>query len=291
MRLAIAAVILLALARPAVRSWGRDTWISVALLGITLGAMNGFFYAAIARLPLGVAVTIEFLGPLLLAAALSRRAVVLGWVALALGGIALLGLDSFVTAEVLDPVGVAFVLCAGAMWACYILAGAKASAAVPGMEGLAVAFAIGAAVNAVPGAVGAAHIVTTPSLYLPAQLTGVLGSLVPYSLEMLALRRLSRPVFGVLLSLEPVFACLVGWIMLGQALSPLQWVAVAAVIVATTGNTLGSRGDAEGPPPATATAVCRRPRWAYRSRAKGIPADNPVGSSSEEHRGETADSW
>ena len=239
-RLAVAALILLALSRPAIRTWDRQTWISVALLGVTLGAMNGFFYAAIARLPLGVAVTIEFLGPLLLAAALSRRIADIGWVLLAFTGIGLLGLNSFMTSDVLDPIGVGFVLCAAAMWACYILAGAKASNTMPGMGGLAVAFAIGAAVNAVPGFSGARIILTTPDLLWPALLTGLLGSLVPYSLEFLALRRLSRPVFGVLMSLEPVFAALVGWIVLSQELSPLQWLAVAAVIAATVGNTLSS---------------------------------------------------
>ena len=245
-RLAVAAIILLALSRPAIRTWDRHTWISVALLGVALGAMNGFFYAAIARLPLGVAVTIEFLGPLLLAAALSRRVADVGWVLLALAGIGLLGLNSFMTSDALDPIGVAFVLCAAAMWACYILAGAKASNTVPGMGGLAVAFAIGAAVNAIPGYAGAHTILTSPDLLWPALLTGLLGSLVPYSLEFLALRRLPRPVFGVLMSLEPVFAALVGWIVLSQALSPLQWLAVAAVIAATVGNTLSSREEAGG---------------------------------------------
>lgn len=245
-RLAVAAVILLALSRPAIRTWDRHTWLSVALLGVTLGAMNGFFYAAIARLPLGVAVTIEFLGPLLLAAALSRRIADIGWVLLALTGIGLLGLNSFMTSDALDPIGVGFVLCAAAMWACYILAGAKASNTVPGMGGLAVAFAIGAAVNAIPGFSGSHTILTSPDLLWPALLTGVLGSLVPYSLEFLALRRLPRPVFGVLMSLDPVFAAIVGWIVLSQALTPLQWLAVAAVIAATVGNTLSSREEAGG---------------------------------------------
>lgn len=263
-RLAVAAIILLAVSRPNVRTWDRQTWISVALLGISLGAMNGFFYAAIARLPLGVAVTIEFLGPLLLAAALSRRFADLGWVLLAVVGIGLLGLDSFMTSDALDLVGVGFVLCAAAMWACYILTGAKVSNSVPGMGGLAVAFAIGAAVNAVPGYSGAATILTSTELLWPALLTGVLGSLVPYSLELLALRRLSRPVFGVLMSLEPVFAAIVGLIVLGQALSPLQWLAVAAVITATVGNTATAKNDgsprpvAEPTEPAEATSGCAR---------------------------------
>ena len=258
-RLAVASVILLAVSRPGIRTWDRQTWISVALLGITLGAMNGFFYAAIARLPLGVAVTIEFLGPLLLAAALSRRLADIGWVLLALTGIGLLGLNSFMTSDALDPIGVGFVLCAAAMWACYILAGAKVSATVPGMGGLAVAFAIGAALNAVPGFSGARTILTTPDLLWPALLTGLLGSLIPYSLELLALRRIPRPVFGVLMSLEPVFAAFVGWIVLSQALSPLQWMAVVAVITATVGNTLSAR-DETGATGVEAEKVAEDPR-------------------------------
>lgn len=266
-RLAVAAAILLAVARPAVRRWDRATWLSVAAMGLALGAMNGFFYAAIARLPLGIAVTIEFLGPLLLAAALSRRARDLGWVVLAFCGIGLLGLDSLVTTNVLDPVGVALVLCAAGMWALYILAGARVSTTVPGMGGLAVAFAVGAAFNAVPGLSGAGTILADPALLWPAVGVGVLGSLVPFSLELLALRRLSKPVFGVLLALEPVCASLIGWLVLGQALGALQWGAVAAVIAATVGNTVSSSREARTTTPVPAT------RRSVRARRREGPGD------------------
>ena len=159
LRLGLAAIVLLAVTRPKVRGWSRAQWRSVLLYGVSLAGMNGFYYAALARLPLSAAVTIQFLGPLTLAAALSRRWRDGGWIVLALLGVLTLGLaDRHGSGGAgLDPVGVAFALVSAAFWALYILAGSRASAAVPGRGGVAVAMTAGALVLLPFGAVGAWH--------------------------------------------------------------------------------------------------------------------------------------
>ncbi|GID98137.1 DMT family transporter [Amorphoplanes digitatis] len=239
LRLSMAAAVLLVLARPAVRAWRRDQWREVLLLGATLAGMNGFFYAAIARIPLGVAVTIEFLGPLTLAAVLSRRGRDLIWVALAAAGIPALGWTGPHAAG-LDPLGVAYVLVAAVFWALYILASARAGAAVPGQGGLAVAMTAGALLLIPGGLAGAGAALTSPHLLLLALGTGLLASVIPYTLEMSALRRLPRPVFGVLLSLEPAVAALAGWLLLSQSLSLQAVAGVAIVVLASIGSTVSS---------------------------------------------------
>ncbi|WP_189114627.1 EamA family transporter [Pilimelia terevasa] len=251
LRLALAGLLLLAAARPAVRAWDRRPWGAVALLGLCLAGMNASFYAAIARIPLGPAVTIEFLGPLALAAVLSRRARDLLWVGLALAGVVLLGTAGHAPgAGGLDPVGVALVLVAGAFWAGYIVVTARVGAAVPGLGGLAVATGV-AALALVPfGTPGAVAALARPEL-LPLVLgTAVLASVIPYSLEFVALRRLPTRTFGVLLSLEPAVAALAGWLLLGQPLGALGWVAVAAVVAASAGSTWSARSATAAPEPA-----------------------------------------
>ncbi|MFI5490983.1 EamA family transporter [Actinoplanes sp. NPDC051859] len=235
LRLGLAAGVLLALVRPAVRAWRSHQWRAVALLGLSMAGMNGFFYAAIERIPLGPAVTIEFLGPLTLAAVLSRRLRDFGWVLLAAAGVALLGFAD--GAADLDPVGVAYVLIAAVFWALYILAGSHAGAAVQGQGGLAVAMAIGALLLVPGGAVGAGQALASPHLLLLALGTGVLASVIPYTLEISALRRLPKRTFGILLSLEPVVAATAGWLLLAQ---PLNWaggVAMVVVVLASIGST------------------------------------------------------
>lgn len=236
-RLVAAALILLVFVRPRVTGWTAHTWRWVALFGVSLGAMNGFFYAAVERLPLGVAVTIEFLGPLTLSAVLSRRPRDLIWVAMALTGVALLGLDAFRGATALDWLGVVFALIAATFWAIYIVLGARVGAMVPGQGPLAVAMAIGALAMLPFGAQGALTLFADPVLVLLAVGTGLLGSVVPYSLEFAALRRLPRPVFGILLSLEPGFAAMVGALLLGQVLGVGSWLAIVLVTAASVGAT------------------------------------------------------
>ena len=238
LRLSLAAVAMLVATRPAVRRWDRRQWRAVVLFGLCLAGMNGFFYAAISRIPLGIAVTIEFLGPLTLSALLSRRARDFGWVLLAAAGVALLGLtgnDGRATG--LDPLGIVFVLIAAVFWALYIVTSARAGAAVPGRGGLAVAIAVAALVILPVGALGAAHAVARPHLALIALGTGLTASVIPYSLELSALRRLPRAVFGILLSLEPAVATLAGWLLLSQHVGPVAVVAIAVVVAASVGST------------------------------------------------------
>ena len=241
LRLGIAAVVLLGATRPRVRSWRPAQWRAVLLYGISLAGTNAFFYAALARLPLGIAVTIQFLGPLTLAAALSRRWRDGCWVLLALAGVAALGLRS--SAGSLSLAGVALVLVSAAFWALYIVAGSRASKAVPGRGGLAVAMAVGTLAVAPFGLHGAAQVTAAgrPSLLLVALGMAVLASVVPYTLELAAMRRAPRRVFGILLSLEPGVATLAGWALLGQGVSPVALAAVAAVVLASVGATLTAR--------------------------------------------------
>ncbi|WP_257879738.1 EamA family transporter [Kocuria flava] len=239
LRLGIAAVILLAVVRPPVRTWTRQQWTAIVLLGAALGCMNGFFYASLERIPLGAAVSIEFLGPLLLAAVMARRLLDGLWVALALGGMALLGLDSALGAT-LDPVGVVLALIAGVFWAGYVLTSARVGQLVPGAGGLAAALVVATLVVAPLGAPGAIGAFNEPALLSLALVTGLLASVIPYTLELSALRRLPAPVFSILLSLEPAFAALFGWILLGQDSGVLRNLAIALVILASVGVTLTS---------------------------------------------------
>ncbi|HVT70800.1 MAG TPA: EamA family transporter [Trebonia sp.] len=259
LRLAIAAAVLLAVVRPRVRGWQRAQWRSVLLYGVSLAGMNGFYYAALARLPLSAAVTIQFLGPLTLSAALSRRWRDAAWVVLALLGVFTLGLadrHGGGTGAGLDPVGAGFALVSACFWALYILAGSRASAAVPGRGGLAVAMTAGAVALAPFGALGAGHAVARPFPVLLAAGVAVMASVVPYSLELAAMRRAPRRVFGILLSLDPALATLAGWVLLGQSATPLAVAAVATVITARAGSTLAA-GEAAVPAPGNAG---QRPR-------------------------------
>lgn len=241
LRLGLAAVVLLALVRPRVRAWTRAQWTAVVLFGISMGAMNGVFYASIDRIPLGVAVSVEFLGPLVLAAFLARRWVDGLWVVVALAGMALLAVDSASGDEALDPVGVVLALIAGVFWMAYILTSKKVGALVPGSGGLAVALVVATAVVAPLGAPGAVPAVADPALLGLGLLVALLSSVVPYSLELNALRRLPPAVFSILLSLEPAFAALFGWLLLGQESGLLRTLALVLVVAASAGVTLTAR--------------------------------------------------
>lgn len=247
LRLALAAGVLIAVARPAVHAWRRHQWGAVVVLGLCMAGMNGFFYAALARLPLGPALAIEFLGPLTVAALLSRRLRDFGWVALALGGIALFGFAGADAA--LDPLGVGFVLLAALFWGLYIVAGARAGQAVAGTGGVAIALAVAATVLLPIGFHGAQAAFGSPGLVLVALGTGLLASAVPYSLEMAALRRLPKRVFGVLLALEPAVAAVAGWLLLDQSLGWLAVAAISLVVAAGVGSTVSAR-PAPAPAPA-----------------------------------------
>ncbi|MGW8483190.1 EamA family transporter [Microbacterium sp. NPDC055903] len=255
LRLGIAAIVLMLVVRPKVRTWSRRQWKAAILFGLALGGMNGAFYAAIERIPLGPAVAIEFLGPLALAAILTRRLRDVGWVALAVLGIALLGVDGMLGADPLDPLGVAFVLVAALFWALYIRASAHAGAEIEGNGALAIAFVVSAVVLVPFGVPTFGVIAADPMLLILALATSLLGSIIPYTLELAALRRVPQRVFGILLSLEPATATLAGWMLLGQAASPLRLVAIGFVIAASVGvSVMGARerraeplGDAATP--------------------------------------------
>lgn len=224
---------LLVLVRPRVRGWSRRTWLSVAALGLALAGMNSCIYLAFNEIPLGIAVTIELLGPLAVAAAGSRRLLDLGWVALALAGVLLLGVAP---GSSLALRGVLFAAAAAGFWALYIVSAAKLGSGARGIDPLAVAMCV-AAVAALPLGAGEAAraFVARPELALVFVGAALLTSVIPYTLEFVALRRMPVRVFGVLSSLGPAVAALAGFIVLSQKLSPLQSAAIALVVAACAG--------------------------------------------------------
>ena len=233
LRLVISALILLAIARPALRGHSRQDWVVVLAFGISLGAMNWSIYQAIARIPIGLAVTIEFVGPLALAVLGSRRPRDLLWVVLAGAGVLLLGLEP----GELNIAGVLFALVAGAAWAGYILMSAQTGRRWPGLDGLALASVV-ATVLIAPGALGghSDELLDVRILLLGAAV-GLLSSVIPYGCELVALRSLRPAVFSILMSLEPAAAALAGLVVLGEVLTGLQLLAMACVVVASVGAT------------------------------------------------------
>lgn len=254
LRLALAAVILLTVIRPRVRSWDRRTWLGVGMLGLGLAGMNALIYLAIDSIPIGVAVTIELLGPLAVAVAGTRRWRDLAWVALAALGVALLGLD-------LDGSGglaIAGLLAAGgaaAFWALYIVASARLGPRARGVDALAMAMLVAAIIVVPVGAVPATQAVIGAPLVLLAFVgIAVVTSALPYALEFVALKTMPTRVFGVLSSLGPAVAAFAGLVVLGQSLEPLQLVAIAAVVTAcigavSSGRTPSSLDDVGVKPP------------------------------------------
>ncbi|MGW1027368.1 EamA family transporter [Streptomyces sp. NPDC002577] len=245
LRLVVAAVVLLAVCRPRLRGHSRADWGTVIAFGIAMAAMNGLFYQAVARIPLGLAVTLEVLGPLALSVLASRRAVNVIWAGLALGGVFLLGGGGF---DSLDLVGVAFALGAGAMWAVYIVFSARTGRRFPQADGLALAMAVGALLFLPLGiAESGTKLVDPVTLGLGAGVA-MLSSVLPYTLELIALRRLPASTFAILMSLEPALAALAGFLVLHQALSATQALAIALVIGASMGavRTQVGRGKAKG---------------------------------------------
>jgi inner membrane transporter RhtA len=244
LRLATSAVVLTLVARPLLRRRTRHDWLVVAGLGASLGIMNWAIYQSFARIPLGIAVTIEFIGPLTLATLGSRRARDFVWVLLAAVGVALLGFEG---GDLTWP-GVLFALLAGAAWAAYILLSAETGRRWPGLDGLAVASVI-ATLLLTPLAVriGGDDLLDGRVLLLGAAV-GLLSSVIPYSCEMIALRSLRPAVFGILMSLEPAAAALAGIVVLGEFLTPVQWLAMVCVVVASVGATRTGRALAEPVP-------------------------------------------
>src|SRR3954447_11041213 len=246
LRLALSAALLLALLRPAVRTWTKRSWRAAVLLGCELAGMNLVFYLSLRTVPLGIAVTVEFVGPLLLALVQTRRVVDLLWALLAAGGVVLLGAD---TSSDVPLSGLALALLAGGFWAAYILASAHVGQVLPGVDGLAVALAVAAVLVFPFGISGASAVLDQPSLLLPACAVALLSSVVPYGLELSALRRIPTRVFGILMSLEPAAAALSGLVILDQALGRREVVALLMVSLASVGVTMARREGAAPPQP------------------------------------------
>lgn len=233
LRAGFGALALVALTRGAplrTREWPhRD----VVLLGLAVATVNLFFYAALARLPLGITVTLEFVGPLGVAVFGSRRRRDVIWVVLAAAGIVLLSDGS--GGEEIDPLGVALALTAGLFWAAYILQSARVGRLGPGVGGATMAAVISTALVAPFGIVQGGGELLDPSVLAAGAAVGVLSTAVPYAFEMEALRRLPQAVFGVLMSLEPAVAAAIGFFALSQGLAPVEVVAIGLVVLASAG--------------------------------------------------------
>ncbi len=232
LRLVFSAIILWLIARPSLRGHSRSAWVAVVQLGVALAVMNGFFYLALERLALGVTVTIEVLGPLALSIIASRRASAWLWAGLALAGVLALGGGGF---DRLDALGVVFALGAAVSWAFYILASARVGAAFPKLDGLALAMAVGAVLSLPFGVANAGEALLRLDLVALGAAVALLSSTIPYTLELIALRRLPAAAFSILMALAPATAALAGFLLLGQHLALLEVVGIGLVIAASIG--------------------------------------------------------
>ncbi|MEW1722635.1 EamA family transporter [Streptomyces sp. NPDC093109] len=271
LRLALAAVVMLAVCRPTLRGYSRADWGTVVAFGAAMGCMNILFYQSVDRIPLGAAVTLEVLGPLALSVIVSRRLVNLLWAVLALVGLVLLsglatggggtdggGLDR------LDPVGAAYALGAGAMWAAYIVFSARTGRRFPQADGVALGMTVGALIALPLGIAESGAKLLAPSTLGLGLAVALMSSVLPYTLELLALRRMPAPTFAILMSLEPAIAATAGFLVLHQALSATDALAIALVIVASMGAVRTQIGPRRGPRAA-------RGRAGRKAAAGGLP--------------------
>jgi inner membrane transporter RhtA len=237
-RIGLSAVVLLAVVRPQLRRLQPAQWRAVVPYGLALGAMNFLFYCALARIPLGLAVTLEFIGPLVLALTGSQRGRDVVWVLLAGAGIALITPWG---GQGIDPLGMAFALAAGGCWALYIVLSQRTAAVLPGPVAVSVGMLL-ATLPVLPFGVasGSLQALTPPLLLLGAGLA-LFSSVLPFSLEMHALKTMPTRTFSILMSLEPVAAALSGRLLLGEELTVEQWLAVSLIVLASAGATLTSR--------------------------------------------------
>lgn len=233
LRLTLAAAVLWVFVRPRVRGRSREDWLVVVLFAAALTLMNLAFYGSLTRLPIGVAVTIEFLGPLALAAVTSRRARDLAAVGAALVGVFLISEALTTPWAELDLVGIGLAAAAGACWAAYIVLSRRTGARFDGLDGIAISMALGAVATLPFGVVTAGAALLTPEALGRGLGIALLSSAIPYSLELVALRHLASGTFGVLLSLEPAAAAVAGLLVLGQVLGSMQLAGMALVVVAS----------------------------------------------------------
>ncbi|WP_238335611.1 EamA family transporter [Serinicoccus kebangsaanensis] len=272
LRLTLAAALLCVVVRPRLRGRTAGDWGTVGLFAVALTCMNLAFYGSLVRLPIGVAVTIEFLGPLALAAALSRRArdavAVLG----ALAGVVLISESLTTPLGELDLVGILLAATAGACWAGYIVLSRRTGARFDGLDGIAICMALGAVATLPFGVLTAGASLWHPEALLRGLGIALLSSAIPYSLELVALRRLPPGTFGVLLSLEPAAAALAGLLILGQVLGAAQLAGMALVVlasIAVLGRPVRPVSDRPGSPP---------PRGSGRSGRSGRSGPRRAGS-------------
>jgi inner membrane transporter RhtA len=252
-RLLVAGVLLCAAVRPRLRGLSGRAWLSAGALAATLTVMNLCFYVSLTRIPLGVAVTVEALGPLGLSVVVSSRRTAWLWALLALAGVALLSLTGVRVGHI-DPVGLGFAAGAGVSWAGYILAAARAGADIPRLDGLALATAIGAVVTAPVAAIAVDPAGLRPSVIGLGVTVGVMSSVIPYSLELISLRRLPPETFAILTCLSPVVAALAGWLVLGQHLALSGYLAIVLVTAASIGAVRSAKGRPQPSSPPWAQA-------------------------------------
>jgi len=237
-RVAFAALVLWLVWRPRPAAHTRTDLRLAAAFGLTLAGMNLAFYEALDRIPLGIAVTLEFVGPLGVAVAASRRALDVAWVALAAGGILLL---ADLGGGSVDGAGVALALLAGCFWAAYILVNERVGRAFAGGDGLALAMAFATFLLVPVGVAGGGDALLDPRVLAIGAAVAMLSSAIPYSLELEALRRIPPGVFGVLMSLEPAVAALAGLAILDEVLGLREWTGIALIVAASAGAARGAR--------------------------------------------------
>ena len=244
LRVLFSAVILVPIARPRLRGIRGGAWMTVIGFGLVLALMNALFYLSLDRIPLGAAVTIEVLGPLVLSVVAARRAIAWLWAGLAALGVALLGEGSF---GQLDPVGVLLAAGAGVAWAFYILLSRQTGRRFARLDGLAIAMAIGALASAPFGIASAGAVLLRPEVLLLGAAVALLSSTMPYGLDLLALRYLHHSTFAILTSLAPAIAAIAGLVLLGQTFGWVGAIAVGLVICASIGAVWSARGREPAP--------------------------------------------
>ncbi|MGI5289462.1 EamA family transporter [Nonomuraea polychroma] len=239
LRIASGALLMGAFVRPRLKGLAWRDWAVGIAFGVTLAVMNLSFYEALSRLPMGIAVAIEFLGPLGVAVAASRRRIDLLWVGLAAAGVVLLA--PWGESATVSWAGIGFAMVAGVCWAAYILLSAAAGQRFPGTSGLTFAMIVSAVVIAPVGVTTGGADLLQPELVLIGLGVGLLSSVIPYSLELQALRRMPKQVFGILMSMEPAAAAMIGVLLLGEILHVQQWAAIVCIVAASLGSTRRSK--------------------------------------------------
>ena len=244
-RVGLSAVLMLLLWRPWRWHLSRTDAKAIALYGVALGGMNLMFYMSLRTLPFGLAVAIEFAGPLAVAIWSSRRAVDFVWVALAIAGLAML-LPLGLSASALDPVGLLFAMAAAVCWALYIVFGKRAGHLHAGHT-VSLGLLMAAMVVVPVGIAHAGAALLTPSVLLIGLAVAAVSSAIPISLEMMALKRLPKETFGIMISMEPAVAALLALVLLGEHLSLVQWLAIGCIVAASMGSAFTAKRPVVSP--------------------------------------------